>query len=208
MPKTTLIVSADGPETRVAVIEDGLLGELYIERKRDLGIAGNIYKGKVERILPGMQAAFVNLGLEKSAYLHVSDVRGTPDDLSSLLAGGEAKHENQDDGGDTDVPDEADVEAAESAAAAESASEPDPDQSDESAAVSSGEMGVSVPAELAADVSAEVVSGLSSAEMPAEDASELVIIDASQVEKEPIARIHLPVRVPAGFHGSWIPDAS
>jgi len=109
MPKSTLIVNADGPEIRVAVIEDGLLGELYIERKRDRGIAGNIYKGKVERILPGMQAAFVNLGLEKSAYLHVSDVRGTPDDLRSLLAG------DSGDGGN-EVPDESQVDAIERAA--------------------------------------------------------------------------------------------
>ena len=51
-----------------------------------MGIAGNIYKGRVERVLPGMQAAFVNIGLEKSAYLHVSDVRGTPDDLKRLFS--------------------------------------------------------------------------------------------------------------------------
>ena len=57
-----LVINADGPETRVALVEDGLLGELYIERKRERGIAGNIYKGRVERVLPGMQAAFVNIG--------------------------------------------------------------------------------------------------------------------------------------------------
>ena len=82
-----IVINADGPETRVALVEDGYLGELYIERKRERGIAGNIYKGRVERVLPGMQAAFVNIGLEKSAYLHVSDVRGTPDDLKRLFAG-------------------------------------------------------------------------------------------------------------------------
>ena len=82
-----LVINADGPETRVALVEDGYLGELYIERKRERGIAGNIYKGRVERVLPGMQAAFVNIGLEKSAYLHVSDVRGTPDDLKRLFSG-------------------------------------------------------------------------------------------------------------------------
>ncbi len=84
---TLIVINADGPETRVALVEDGYLGELYIERKRERGIAGNIYKGRVERVLPGMQAAFVNIGLEKSAYLHVSDVRGTPDDLKRLIAG-------------------------------------------------------------------------------------------------------------------------
>ena len=85
-----IVINADGPETRVALVEDGYLGELYIERKRERGIAGNIYKGRVERVLPGMQAAFVNIGLEKSAYLHVSDVRGTPDDLKRLFSGGDS----------------------------------------------------------------------------------------------------------------------
>src|ERR1044072_9650980 len=88
MPHSSLLViNADGPETRVALVQDGYLGELYIERTRERGIAGNIYKGRVERVLPGMQAAFVNIGLEKSAYLHVSDVRGTPDDLQRLFSG-------------------------------------------------------------------------------------------------------------------------
>ena len=90
MSNTLLLINADGPETRVALVEDGLLGELYIERKQERGIAGNIYKGRVERVLPGMQAAFVNIGLEKSAYLHVSDVRGTPDDLKRLVTVGES----------------------------------------------------------------------------------------------------------------------
>src|SRR4051795_5628196 len=90
-PNSLLVINADGPETRVALVENGLLGELYIERKQERGIAGNIYKGRVERVLPGMQAAFVNIGLEKSAYLHVSDVRGTPDDLKGLLSGESAR---------------------------------------------------------------------------------------------------------------------
>src|SRR3954454_12971467 len=92
MPHSSLLViNADGPETRVALVQDGYLGELYIERKRERGIAGNVYKGRVERVLPGMQAAFVNIGLEKSAYLHVSDVRGTPDDLRRLFSGDGAR---------------------------------------------------------------------------------------------------------------------
>ncbi len=89
MPNSLLVINADGPETRVALVESGLLAELYIERKLERGVAGNIYKGRVERVLPGMHAAFVNIGLEKSAYLHVSDVRGTPDDLKRLLGTGE-----------------------------------------------------------------------------------------------------------------------
>src|SRR5215471_17607406 len=96
MPHSLIVINADGPETRVALVEDGLLGELYIERKRERGIAGNIYKGRVERVLPGMQAAFVNIGLEKSAYLHVSDVRGTPDDLKRLFSAESNRHDDGD----------------------------------------------------------------------------------------------------------------
>jgi ribonuclease G len=64
-------------ETRVALLEDTTLAELHIERRRGLGIGGNIYKGKVLRVLPGMQAAFVDVGLEKAAFLHASDI-GSP----------------------------------------------------------------------------------------------------------------------------------
>src|ERR1700742_2176452 len=97
-----IVINADGPETRVALVEDGYLGELYIERKRERGIAGNIYKGRVERVLPGMQAAFVNIGLEKSAYLHVSDVRGTPDDLKRLFSA-ESNRSSEDDDDEADA---------------------------------------------------------------------------------------------------------
>jgi ribonuclease G len=96
MSNSLLVINADGPETRVALVEDGFLGELYIERKRERGIAGNIYKGRVERVLPGMQAAFVNIGLEKSAYLHVSDVRGTPDDLTRLFSSESSRSDDED----------------------------------------------------------------------------------------------------------------
>ncbi|HEY0714255.1 MAG TPA: Rne/Rng family ribonuclease, partial [Polyangia bacterium] len=95
-PSSLIVVNADGPETRVALVQGGLLAELYVERKRERGIAGNIYKGRVERVLPGMQAAFINLGLEKSAYIHVSDVRGTPDDLKRLMAAGDARKDDDD----------------------------------------------------------------------------------------------------------------
>jgi ribonuclease G len=97
MANSLLVVNADGPETRVALVENGLLAELYIERKRERGIAGNIYKGRVERVLPGMQAAFINIGLEKSAYIHVSDVRGTPDDLKRLMTSGDTRGGGDDD---------------------------------------------------------------------------------------------------------------
>src|SRR6201992_3831804 len=73
-----LVVNAEGPEIRVAVVEDGALAEFFVERKRDRGIVGNIYRGKITRVLPGIQAAFVDLGpkVEKDAYFSVADVLG------------------------------------------------------------------------------------------------------------------------------------
>jgi ribonuclease G len=82
----TIVVNADGPETRVALIEHGILAELYLERKRGRGVGGNVYKGKVARVLPGMQAAFVDIGVEKAAFLYVGDVRGAPDDYLRLFS--------------------------------------------------------------------------------------------------------------------------
>lgn len=61
-------------ESRVALVENGVLQEIYIERARSRGIVGNIYKGKVVRVLPGMQAAFVDIGLERAAFIHASEI--------------------------------------------------------------------------------------------------------------------------------------
>ena len=69
-----LIVNVAEHETRVAIQEDGTIVELFVQRKDGSDIAGNIYKGRVQRVLPGMQAAFVNIGLEQAAFLHVNDV--------------------------------------------------------------------------------------------------------------------------------------
>ncbi len=69
----TLLVNSTRAETRVALIEDGILSELYMERRRDRGVASNVYKGRVLRVLPGMQAAFVDVAQEKAGFLHVSD---------------------------------------------------------------------------------------------------------------------------------------
>ena len=72
MSKAILIESTP-EETRVAVVENGSLAELHIERARDRGVVGNVYRGKVGRVLPGMQAAFVDIGLAKAGFLHASD---------------------------------------------------------------------------------------------------------------------------------------
>ena len=69
-----ILINITPPETRVAIVENGVLQEVLIERARRRGLVGNIYKGKICRILPGMQAAFVDIGLERSAFLHVSDL--------------------------------------------------------------------------------------------------------------------------------------
>ena len=69
-----LIINVCDHETRVALLEDGNIAELYIDRGDDSDIAGNIYKGRVLRVLPGMQAAFVNIGLNQAAFLYVDDV--------------------------------------------------------------------------------------------------------------------------------------
>ena len=69
-----LIVSTTPRETRVALLEDGVVSELFIEREAHRGIVGSIYKGRVTRVLPGMQSAFVDLGLERDAFLHAADV--------------------------------------------------------------------------------------------------------------------------------------
>lgn len=69
-----ILINVTPQETRVAVVENGVLQEVYIERSNNRGIVGNIYKGKIARILPGMQAAFVDIGLERAAFLHASDI--------------------------------------------------------------------------------------------------------------------------------------
>src|SRR5688500_90351 len=69
-----LIVSVNGKEKKIAIIEDDKVAEFYIERgEQHQGIVGNIYKGRVMRVLPGMQSAFVDIGLERDAFLYVSD---------------------------------------------------------------------------------------------------------------------------------------
>ncbi len=80
-----LIINVTSHETRVALLENGLLAEMHIERESDKGIVGNIYKGRIQRVLPGMQAAFVDIGLARSAFLYVDDVYTSTQDFESML---------------------------------------------------------------------------------------------------------------------------
>jgi ribonuclease G len=108
-----LVINAAGAETRVALVENGTIHEYYLERKREKGIVGNIYKGRVVRVLPGMQAAFVDIGLEKAAFLYVGDVYGDPD-FSEEFELTEGEHRGE----VPEVPDEDEAEAAEARAQA------------------------------------------------------------------------------------------
>ncbi|MDH5393495.1 MAG: ribonuclease E/G, partial [Gammaproteobacteria bacterium] len=69
-----ILINVTPQETRVAMLENGVLQELYLERLTSKGLVGNIYMGKVVRVLPGMDAAFIDIGLEKAAFLHASDI--------------------------------------------------------------------------------------------------------------------------------------
>jgi len=79
-----ILINVTPQETRVAVMQQGVVQELHIERGNQRGLVGNVYVGKVKRVLPGMQSAFIDIGLERSAFLHVADIRenridGEPD---------------------------------------------------------------------------------------------------------------------------------
>jgi ribonuclease G len=90
-----IVVCTRPQETRVALLEDGLLSEVFIEREAQRNVVGNIYAGRVTRVLPGMQSAFVDLGLERDAFLYVSDVlEGLDENLLSPEEQGGAEHKN------------------------------------------------------------------------------------------------------------------
>mgnify|MGYP000055233822 FL=1 len=90
--KAEILINVTPTETRVTVVENGVLQEVFIEREHLRGLVGNIYKGKVVRVLPGMQAAFVDIGLERAGFIHASDIAGgdskTP--INSLLHEGQS----------------------------------------------------------------------------------------------------------------------
>jgi ribonuclease G len=95
-----ILLNITPTESRVGIVENGMLQEVYIERSKRLGIVGNIYKGKVVRVLPGMQAAFVDVGLDRAAFIHAADIQGptldsdyarrNPEAISSLVHEGQS----------------------------------------------------------------------------------------------------------------------
>lgn len=94
-----ILINVTPRETRVAIVSNGMLNEVFIERASRLGIVGNLYKGNVSRVLPGMQAAFIDIGLDRTAFLHASDIcraanggqnSETAEDISKLLHQGQS----------------------------------------------------------------------------------------------------------------------
>ena len=79
-----MIISSSAHETRVAILEDDQVAEIFIERERSRGVVGNVYKGRVSKVLPGMQSAFVDLGLERDGFLYVSDVVASFEEFDRL----------------------------------------------------------------------------------------------------------------------------
>src|SRR5271170_7541315 len=79
-----LVISANRHETKVALIEDDLLCEVYFQRANEYSLAGSIHKGRVTRVLPGMQSAFVDLGLERDTFLYVSDFLEEHEDFDKI----------------------------------------------------------------------------------------------------------------------------
>jgi ribonuclease G len=79
-----MIISSSAHETRVAILEDDQVAEIFIEREHQRGVVGNLYKGRVSKVLPGMQSAFVDLGLERDGFLYVSDVVATSEEFDRL----------------------------------------------------------------------------------------------------------------------------
>src|SRR5678815_4035661 len=84
-----MIVSSNGHETMVAILEDDLVAEIFIERERHRGVVGNVYKGRVSKVLPGMQSSFIALGLERDGFLYVGDVIDTMEEFDKLESGDE-----------------------------------------------------------------------------------------------------------------------
>src|SRR6266480_3286721 len=79
-----MIVSSNGHETMVAILEDDLVAEVFVERERHRGVVGNVYKGRVSKVLPGMQSSFIDVGLERDGFLYVADVIDTLDEFDKL----------------------------------------------------------------------------------------------------------------------------
>ena len=88
-----MIISSNGHETMVAILEDDLVAEIFVERERQRGVVGNVYKGRVSKVLPGMQSSFIDLGLERDGFLYVAEVIDTLEEFEKLESGDDDEKE-------------------------------------------------------------------------------------------------------------------
>src|SRR5438094_10127626 len=79
-----MIISSNDHDTRVAILEEDQVVEIFIERENQRGVVGNIYKGRVSKVLPGMQSSFIDIGLERDAFLYVTEVINTVEEFEKL----------------------------------------------------------------------------------------------------------------------------
>src|SRR5919197_3394214 len=93
-----MIISSSAHETRVAILEDDQVAEIFIEREHQRGVVGNLYKGRVSKVLPGMQSSFVDIGLERDAFLYVSEVVNTVEEFERLAGEDEDESAADEDG--------------------------------------------------------------------------------------------------------------
>src|SRR5262245_56601978 len=93
-----MIVSTNGHETMVALLEDDLVAEIFVERERQRGVVGNVYKGRVSKVLPGMQSSFIDIGLERDGFLYVAEVIDTLEEFEKLEADDAAEQAKTDGG--------------------------------------------------------------------------------------------------------------
>ena len=98
-----MIVSSNGHETMVAILEEDLVAEIFVERERQRGVVGNVYKGRVSKVLPGMQSSFIDIGLERDGFLYVADVVDTLEEFDKL-AGDEDEDPGKPDNGQKPSP--------------------------------------------------------------------------------------------------------
>src|SRR4029078_3467290 len=89
-----MIISSNGHETIAAILEDDLVAEVFVERERQRGVVGNVYKGRVSKVLPGMQASFIDLGVERDGFLYVADVIDTMEEFDRIDAGDDDEGQN------------------------------------------------------------------------------------------------------------------
>jgi len=82
--KREILINGSQRETRVAILEDDLVAEIFVERERHRGVVGNVYKGRVSKVLPGMQSSFIDLGLERDGFLYVAEVVDTLEEFERL----------------------------------------------------------------------------------------------------------------------------